>query len=55
MDRGLRGVGGLMQLLLDEQLRLGRVTEDGVLREWLAGFTGSSAAARTAKALLAAS
>ena len=55
LDRGLRGIGGLMQLLLDEQLRLGRVTEDEALRDWLAGFTGSSAAARTAKALLAAS
>ncbi|MDO5083677.1 MAG: DUF6493 family protein [Arachnia propionica] len=55
VDRGLRGIGGLLQLLLDEQLRLGRVTEDGALREWLAGFTGSSAAAKTAKKLLAAS
>lgn len=53
LDRGLRGLGGLLQLLLDEQLRLGRVTEDGTLREWLVGFTGSSAAAKTAKALLA--
>ncbi|WP_185744231.1 hypothetical protein, partial [Arachnia propionica] len=54
LDPGLRGIGGLMQLLLDEQLRVGRLTEDETLREWLAGFTGSSAAARCAKALLAA-
>ncbi|MDO5083678.1 MAG: DUF6493 family protein [Arachnia propionica] len=52
VDRELRGIGGLMQLLLDEQLRVGRVTEDGALRAWLAGFTGSSAAAKTAKKLL---
>ena len=54
LDRGLRGIGGLMQLLLDEQLRVGRVTADEAFREWLTGFTGSSAAARCAKALLAA-
>ncbi|MDO5067188.1 MAG: DUF6493 family protein [Propionibacteriaceae bacterium] len=52
LDRGLRGVGGLLQLLLDEQLRLGHSCQDPALREWLAGFTGSSAAAKTAKKLL---
>ncbi|MGC3953140.1 MAG: DUF6493 family protein [Propionicimonas sp.] len=53
LDRTTRGIGSLLTVLLDESLRLGRRAEAPVLRDWLAGFTGSSAAAKTAKALLA--
>ena len=52
LDRGTRGIGALLTVLLDESLRLGRPASDAALRAWLAGFTGSSAAAKTAKALL---
>lgn len=52
LDRTSRGLGALLTVLLDESLRLGRRAEDPALRDWLAGFTGSSAA-KTAKALLA--
>ncbi len=53
LDHGARGVGSLLTVLLDESLRLNRPASDAALRTWLGGFTGSSAAARTARALLA--
>lgn len=53
VDRSTRGIGKLLEVFLNESLRLGRVADDAVLREWLTGFKGSSLAARHAKQLLA--
>ncbi|MFJ6416975.1 DUF6493 family protein [Paeniglutamicibacter sp. NPDC091659] len=53
LDRRHHGIGTLMNVLLDESIRLGKAPESGALIEWLAGFTGSTAAARTARQLLA--
>ncbi|QIL74213.1 hypothetical protein G7048_27470 (plasmid) [Diaphorobacter sp. HDW4B] len=52
MNRQTRGIGGLLTVLLDESLRHSQPVVDGALREWLAGFKGSSAAAKAAKSLL---
>lgn len=48
-----RGIGSLMNLLLDESLRHARPVRHAALRDWLGQFKGSSAAAKSAKALLA--
>ena len=53
LDLKTRGVGALLTVMLDESLRVGQAASDSVLREWLARFGGSSAAAKAAKALLA--
>ena len=45
--------GRLMQVLLDESLRHGQWLDHPPLRNWLAGFSGSTAAAKLAKALQA--
>lgn len=47
-----RGLNMLLELLRDELIRLDRRATDPVLRQWLGGFSGSSAAARTARLLL---
>jgi len=52
LDRTTRGIGALLTVLLDESLRIGAGAPSPALREWLAGFTGASAAAKAAKALL---
>jgi len=52
-DRTQRGIGKLLEVFRDESLRLRRPVTDPALRAWLAEFRGSSAAARTARALLA--
>lgn len=51
LDRRTRGMGAILAVLLDESIRLGRSTDVPELRDWLADFVGSSAAAKTAKAL----
>ena len=43
----------LLAVLLDESLRHAQPVAAADLRGWLAGFTGASAAAKAAKALLA--
>lgn len=53
LEHKARGAGALVTVLLDESLRHACPATDGSLRAWLSGFTGSSAAARAAKALLA--
>lgn len=53
LDHKARGIGSLLTVLLDESLRHARPVSAVDLRGWLAGFTGASAAAKTAKALLA--
>jgi len=53
LDPKARGIGSLLTVLLDESLRHAQPVADSELRGWLAGFTGTSAAAKTAKALLA--
>ena len=47
-----RGLNMLLELLCDELIRLDRRATDPALRQWLGGFSGSSAAARTARLLL---
>lgn len=53
LDPKARGIGSLLTVLLDESLRHAQPVADSELRGWLAGFTGTSAAAKAAKALLA--
>lgn len=53
LDAKARGIGSLLTVLLDESLRHAHPVVDADLRGWLAGFTGASAAAKVAKALLA--
>lgn len=53
LDPKARGIGSLLTVLLDESLRHAQPVADADLRGWLAGFTGASAAAKAAKALLA--
>ena len=53
LDPKGRGIGSLLTVLLDESLRHAHPVTDADLRGWLAGFTGASAAAKAAKALLA--
>ncbi|WP_312431250.1 DUF6493 family protein [Achromobacter sp.] len=53
LDAKARGIGSLLTVLLDESLRHAHPVGDAGLRGWLAGFTGTSAAAKAAKALLA--
>ena len=53
LDAKARGIGSLLTVLLDESLRHAHPVADPALRGWLAGFTGASAAAKAAKALLA--
>lgn len=53
VDRGRRGLGKILTVLLDESIRAGRNAADPRLRDWLAGFAGSSETARTARRLLA--
>lgn len=52
LDAKAHGIGALLTVLYDESLRHAVPVADQRLRDWLAGFTGSSAAAKTAKALL---
>ena len=47
-----RGLNKLLDLLRDELLRLGRAVTDPALTTWLGAFSGSSAAAKTARLLL---
>lgn len=47
-----RGINKPLDLLREESLRQSRPVNDPTLRTWLAGFTGSSASARAARALL---
>ena len=47
-----RGLNKLLDLLRDELLRLGRAATDPALTTWLGAFSGSSAAAKTARLLL---
>ncbi|TDC33543.1 DUF6493 family protein [Kribbella albertanoniae] len=47
-----RGLKKLLDLLRDELIRLDRRATDPALAQWLGGFAGSSAAARTARLLL---
>lgn len=51
LDRRARGIGSLLTVLLDESIRLGRVTSDPTLVAWLKEFSGTSSAARAARAL----
>ena len=53
LDPKTRGIGSLLTVLLDESLRHAQSVQAADLRGWLAGFTGTSAAAKAAKALLA--
>lgn len=53
LDHKTRGIGSLLAVLLDESLRHAHPVADADLGGWLAGFTGGSAAAKAAKALLA--
>lgn len=53
LDRKARGTAQLLGVLAEVQARLHLTVTDPALRDWLAGFTGSSKATRTAKALLA--
>ncbi|CAB3675401.1 hypothetical protein LMG3458_01323 [Achromobacter deleyi] len=53
LDPKTRGIGSLLTVLLDESLRHAHPVQAADLRGWLAGFTGTSAAAKAAKALLA--
>lgn len=52
-DPKTRGIGALSAVLLDEVLRSGGHVREPALRDWLAQFKGSSAAAKVARALLA--
>jgi hypothetical protein len=54
LDPRARGIGALIAVALEESVRTGRQASDPALRAWLGRFTGSSGAARTARALLAA-
>ena len=47
------GMSALLEVLDDELRRAGAVVTDPTLREWLATFSGSSKAAKAAKAMLA--
>ena len=47
-----RGLNKLLDLLRDELIRLGRGPTDPALTRWLGDFSGSSAAAKTARLLL---
>jgi hypothetical protein len=47
-----RGLTTLLDVLRDELIRLGRPVTDPALTQWLGGFSGSSAASRTARLLL---
>jgi hypothetical protein len=47
-----RGLNKVLALLRDEQFRLGRTVADPALIRWLTGFSGGSAAAKTAWLLL---
>jgi hypothetical protein len=47
-----RGLNKLLDLLRDELLRLGRAATEPTLNAWLGAFSGSSAAAKTARLLL---
>jgi hypothetical protein len=51
LDPSDRAMGRLLTVLADESIRGGRPVLDAALRGWLTGFTGSSGAAKTAKAL----
>jgi hypothetical protein len=52
LPAGRRGLNKLLDLLRDELVRLGRAATDPALTAWLGAFSGSSAAARTARRLL---
>lgn len=52
LPTGHRGLIKLLDVLRDESIRLDRHVTDPILRQWLGGFSGSSAAARTARLLL---
>ncbi|WP_332642672.1 DUF6493 family protein [Aeromicrobium sp.] len=47
-----RGLNRLLEVLRDELIRLGRRPTDPALTRWLADFSGTSAAAKTARLLL---
>jgi hypothetical protein len=52
LPSGHRGLARLLELLRDQLIRLGRPVTDPALTRWLGDFSGSSAAARTARLLL---
>ncbi len=53
LDVKAKGLASLMQVLLDESLRHEQWLDHPPLRDWLAGFSGGTAAAKLAKALQA--
>ncbi|MDO4259694.1 MAG: DUF6493 family protein [Actinomycetaceae bacterium] len=53
LERAQHSIGALLKLALNEMLRQGRTDLPAPLKEWLSGFTGSSAAAKTARSLRA--
>lgn len=52
LERKTRGMGALLNVLLDEALRAGHAGFEEPLRSWLQGFNGSSATAKAARTLL---
>jgi hypothetical protein len=52
LPRDTRAVGALLGVLVDESLRHHRAVTDPDFRNWLGAFTGSSGAAKAAKAAL---
>lgn len=52
LERKTRGMGTLLNVLLDESLRAGHGVLDDLLRSWLQGFSGASTATKSAKMLL---
>jgi hypothetical protein len=52
LDPTRSGMSALLEVFEDELRRAGAAVEDGALREWLAQFSGSSKAAKAAKAIL---
>lgn len=53
LERTDHGIGALLAVLLEECARTGDMVRAPALRDWLASFSGSSSAARSARALLA--
>jgi hypothetical protein len=52
LERDTRGIGALIGVLVDESIRRRRRVENSQLRRWFEEFSGSSAAAKAAKAAL---
>lgn len=53
LERKTRGMAQLLGVLAEVQARVQQSVTDEALRDWLSGFTGSSKATKSAKALLA--